>query len=155
MLHPHVGTLVERGDEVQRIVEESEVALCLDTGHLTLGGIDPAELAASRTRRIVHVHLKDVHSSVAERLRTGELTLVEAAGRALLPARRRRRARRGTVRASRKRATRAGTCSSRTLALAADIRGTGPVADAARSIGFLNRDGIRAAAAAEGGDSIG
>src|ERR1700750_1379506 len=44
VLHPHVGTMVERGDEVQRVFEGSAIALCLDTGHLLIGGTDPAQL---------------------------------------------------------------------------------------------------------------
>jgi inosose dehydratase len=44
VLHPHVGTLIENGDEVQRVLEGSSISLCLDTGHLLIGGTDPAEL---------------------------------------------------------------------------------------------------------------
>jgi sugar phosphate isomerase/epimerase len=44
-VHPHVGTMVETGPEVQRVLEGSSIALCLDTGHLPIGGTDPAELA--------------------------------------------------------------------------------------------------------------
>ena len=41
-LHPHVGTMVERADEVDRVLDGSAIALCLDTGHLLVGGTDPA-----------------------------------------------------------------------------------------------------------------
>src|SRR4029450_11179437 len=42
VLHPHVGTMVENGTEVQRVLQGSSVDLCLDTGHLLIGGTDPA-----------------------------------------------------------------------------------------------------------------
>ena len=45
-LHPHVGTLVEGPDAVRQVLENSSVPLCLDTGHLLIGGTDPLELAA-------------------------------------------------------------------------------------------------------------
>ena len=45
MLHPHVGTMIEKGHEVQRVLDGSSISLCLDTGHLLIGGTDPAELA--------------------------------------------------------------------------------------------------------------
>lgn len=76
--HPHWRTLVERRDDVWRVLEGSDVLLCLDTGHLVLGGTDPVELARAGGDRIAHVHLKDVHEEVAARLRTGELELVPA-----------------------------------------------------------------------------
>ncbi len=45
-LHPHVGTLVETADDVKRVLDRSEVRWCLDTGHLFIGGYDPARFAA-------------------------------------------------------------------------------------------------------------
>ena len=41
MLHPHVGTMVENTDDVRRVLDGSSIALCLDTGHLLIGGTDP------------------------------------------------------------------------------------------------------------------
>ena len=73
-LHPHVGTLVERPDEVDKVLLGSQIPLCLDTGHLLIGGTDPAELAARVPDRIAHTHLKDVDAGLAARVRAGELT---------------------------------------------------------------------------------
>ncbi len=78
VVHPHWGTLVERRDEVHRVVESSDVLLCLDTGHLALGGTDPVELAREATERVAHVHLKDVSDEPAVHLRAGELDYVPA-----------------------------------------------------------------------------
>ena len=78
VLHPHWSTLIERADDVKRVLEGSDVRICLDTGHLVLGGADPLEVAESFPARIGHVHLKDVRIAVAERLRAGELGLVES-----------------------------------------------------------------------------
>jgi inosose dehydratase len=73
-LHPHVGTMVEKTDEVRRVLDGSAIALCLDTGHLLIGGTDPAELARAAARRIGHVHLKDVTASVARNVASGEIS---------------------------------------------------------------------------------
>lgn len=67
-LHPHVGTVIESREEVERVLPGS-MPLCLDTGHLLLGGTDPVELVASAADRVAHVHLKDVDAAVAERFR--------------------------------------------------------------------------------------
>jgi inosose dehydratase len=72
-LHPHHGTVVEGADHVERLLEKSSVALCLDTGHLVVGGADPLEVVREAADRVAHVHLKDVSSAVAERVRTGRL----------------------------------------------------------------------------------
>ena len=77
-LHPHVGTMVETADDVSRVLDGSLVPLCLDTGHLLIGGSDPAALAAQATDRIVHAHLKDVDRAWAERVQSGRTTYTEA-----------------------------------------------------------------------------
>ncbi len=76
-LHPHVGTEVESGAEVQRFLAGSDLPLCLDTGHLLIGGSDPVALARAHPERIAHVHLKDVDRAVVERVRAGELTYMQ------------------------------------------------------------------------------
>ena len=77
VLHPHVGTMVERGDEVRRVLEGSAISLCLDTGHLLIGGTDPAELTRQAPERVAHTHFKDVDDQVAAQVRSGRLTYTE------------------------------------------------------------------------------
>jgi inosose dehydratase len=77
-LHPHVGTLLETAKDVERMLEHTDVGWCLDTGHLVIGGTDPAEFVRHHADRIVHVHLKDMDAQLAARLNAGELDLVQA-----------------------------------------------------------------------------
>lgn len=72
-LHPHVGTLVETGDEVRMVLDGCDIPLCLDTGHILIGGTDPVALAREAPDRIGHVHLKDVSAGLAARVRAGDL----------------------------------------------------------------------------------
>lgn len=76
-LHPHVGTMVENADEVDRVLAGSTIGLTLDTGHLLVGGADPAAITRAATDRIHHTHLKDVRADVAERVRAGEMTYTD------------------------------------------------------------------------------
>jgi inosose dehydratase len=78
VLHPHVGTLVETHSDVDRVLAGSTIPLCLDTGHLMIGGTDPLELAKAVPTRIAHAHLKDVDAALAARVRAGELTYTDA-----------------------------------------------------------------------------
>ena len=59
------------------MLDESGVGVCLDTGHLALGGSDSLELARAYPGRFNHVHLKDVDAGLAARLRAGEFDLVD------------------------------------------------------------------------------
>jgi inosose dehydratase len=77
-LHPHVGTVVEREVDVARVLAGSAAELCLDTGHLLVGGTDPVALAERAGDRVAHVHLKDVDAGLTARVRAGELPYSEA-----------------------------------------------------------------------------
>ena len=77
-LHPHVGTMIESGQEALRVIEGSSIALCLDTGHLLIGGGDPVAIAEQHPDRIGHVHLKDVRLDLARQARDGSLTYMQA-----------------------------------------------------------------------------
>jgi inosose dehydratase len=81
VLHPHVGTHVERAHEVERFLADSDLPLCLDTGHLLIGGTDPVDLARRFPDRIGHVHLKDVRADIAAAVRDNEISYTEAVRR--------------------------------------------------------------------------
>ena len=77
-LHPHVGTMVETGEETERVLAGSRVGLCVDTGHLLVGGADPVALTDRHCDRVVHVHLKDVDGGMAAKVIDGSMTFGEA-----------------------------------------------------------------------------
>ncbi|MCW2756649.1 MAG: inosose dehydratase [Nocardioidaceae bacterium] len=79
-LHPHVGTMVETGAETERVLAGSSVGLCVDTGHLLVGGADPVALTAAHPDRVVHVHLKDVDAGMAQQVIDKEIGFGEAVG---------------------------------------------------------------------------
>jgi inosose dehydratase len=79
VLHPHFGTVVETDEQLRRFLEGCDTGLCLDTGHLVIGGSDPLEIAEKAADRVRHVHLKDVDSEVARRLGARKIGFKEAA----------------------------------------------------------------------------
>lgn len=78
VMHPHVGTVIEQPRDIERLLAGSHVALCLDTGHVFVGGGDPAEIARSAGRRVRHVHLKDAHGPLANAVRDRRLSYAAA-----------------------------------------------------------------------------
>lgn len=78
-LHSHYGTVVERDDQLWRFLEGSDMGLCLDTGHLVIGGSDPVAVAEQAADRVKLVHLKDVDTGLARRMAVRDLSFKEAA----------------------------------------------------------------------------
>ena len=83
VLHPHVGTMVENTAEVRRVLDGSSIALCLDTGHLLIGGTDPADLTRQAPDRIAHVHFKDIDAAKARHVQDGRWTYTEGVERGM------------------------------------------------------------------------
>jgi inosose dehydratase len=78
VFHPHAGTYIETPAEIERLLTGSDVELCLDSGHLAIGGGDPVAIARRCAGRIAHLHLKDVDGAMLDRLRAGEVEMMAA-----------------------------------------------------------------------------
>jgi inosose dehydratase len=57
--HNETGTFIEAPWEIERMLDHTTVSLCLDTGHLIIGGGDPVTALRDWGTRINHLHLKD------------------------------------------------------------------------------------------------
>ncbi len=61
-VHPHLWTQLQVRDEIDRVMELTDpkhVFLVVDTGHITMAGIDPVELTRAYVSRIAEFHMKD------------------------------------------------------------------------------------------------
>ncbi|TYP74094.1 myo-inosose-2 dehydratase [Paenibacillus methanolicus] len=70
--HHHGGTVVESGEEIDRLMELTDpslVWLLYDTGHAYYGGADPLQVLRKHYDRIAYIHLKDVRPSVLDEAR--------------------------------------------------------------------------------------
>lgn len=70
-LHPHYGMAVDLAQDVYRLLDCSEIGICVDTGHVYLGGADPVEIVKAAGERTVHVHLKDVDPVMGDEVMSG------------------------------------------------------------------------------------
>ena len=77
-VHPHVGTAIEQPREIDRLLARSHVGLCLDTGHVFVGGGDPVAVARAAGRRVTHVHLKDADATLSAAVRQRTLSYAAA-----------------------------------------------------------------------------
>jgi inosose dehydratase len=139
-LHPHVGTMVETRDDVARVLAGSSVPLCLDTGHLLVGGTDPVALAREATDRIAHVHLKDVDLGWSSKVQAGEVTYTAAvAGGMYRPLGQGDVDVAAIVSTLEQAGYRGWYVMEQDTVLAAEPDGEGPLADVRASVEFLRR----------------
>jgi inosose dehydratase len=75
--HPETGTYVEAPWEIGEVLDRSDVGLCLETGHMMLGGGDPVALLREWGSRINHVHLKDAELAVMAKIVADDAPVTE------------------------------------------------------------------------------
>jgi inosose dehydratase len=73
-----VGTVIETQDDLDHLLDGSDVQLCVDTGHMLSAGIDPVAVVQAHPERVAHVHLKDISKAQAAMVASGELGFKEA-----------------------------------------------------------------------------
>lgn len=79
--HHHMGTGIQTTEEIDRLMKGTDpekVSLLYDTGHLVFSGEDFLHVLNVHMNRIHHVHLKDVRIDVANKVREGNLSFLQA-----------------------------------------------------------------------------
>jgi inosose dehydratase len=64
VFHHHMGTRVQTPAEIERLLDATDVALLVDSGHLTAAGGDLVGAMRDWRDRVRHIHLKDVRLDV-------------------------------------------------------------------------------------------
>ncbi|WIJ23805.1 sugar phosphate isomerase/epimerase family protein [Devosia sp. RR2S18] len=78
--HPHIGTAVEREAQIDRLLAETDIDLCFDTGHHAFWDQDPVAYMEKVFPRIAYMHLKNVDPTVRARVLDGTLSVAESYG---------------------------------------------------------------------------
>jgi len=73
--HPHVGTGVQFEPQIDRLLDETGIDLCFDTGHHAFWGQDALAYFGKVRDRVAYVHLKNVDPVVRQRVLDGELSI--------------------------------------------------------------------------------
>jgi len=82
-VQPRFGSTIQGPEEIERLLVGSEAGLCLDVAHLVIAGADPVEVIEEAAGRIQHVHLNDVDTDLARRVRSHSLGYPEAVAQGL------------------------------------------------------------------------
>ena len=78
--HPHIGTAVEKEYQIDRLLAETSIDLCFDTGHHAFWDQDPLAYMTRIFPRIAYMHLKNVNGAVRRRVLDGQLSVAASYG---------------------------------------------------------------------------
>lgn len=82
--HPHVGTAVQFEPQIDRLLDETAIDLCFDTGHHAFWGQDALAYFGKVRDRVAYVHLKNVNPAVRQRVLDGELSIGRSYGQGVM-----------------------------------------------------------------------
>lgn len=68
VFHPHAQSHVETEEQIERLLADTDVELCLDTGHHAYADGDPVAFMRKHHARIPYLHLKSCDPKVRERM---------------------------------------------------------------------------------------
>ncbi len=66
--HPHVDSHVQTEAQIERLLQDTDVMLCLDTGHHVYGGGEPISFYEKHADRIPYIHIKDCDLAVKAKM---------------------------------------------------------------------------------------
>lgn len=69
VFHPHAETHVETEEEIERLLADTDINLCFDTGHHVYSGGDPITFLKKHGKRIEYLHLKDCNKDIRQRMK--------------------------------------------------------------------------------------
>lgn len=78
LVHPHAGTWLEFEDEVMALMEETDLDVCLDSGHFAYAGIDPVAFYRAHSARVPYLNFKDLDTERHSRCLSEELTFLQS-----------------------------------------------------------------------------
>lgn len=82
--HPHVATAIEYENQIDRLLDGTDVSLCFDTGHHAFWDQDPLAYMEKAWERIAYMHLKNVDAAVRQQVLDGKLGVRESFGKGVM-----------------------------------------------------------------------
>ena len=66
--HPHVGTFIEYEHQIDKLLNDTNISLCFDTGHHAFWNQDPLSYLNKVIDRVGYIHLKNVNDGIRQQV---------------------------------------------------------------------------------------
>ncbi|MFC6604948.1 sugar phosphate isomerase/epimerase family protein [Ectobacillus funiculus] len=71
VFHPHAQSHIETEEQIEKLLQDTDINLCLDTGHHAYADGDPVAFMRKHHKRIPYLHLKSCDLKVREKCKKG------------------------------------------------------------------------------------
>ena len=73
--HPHVGTFIEYEHQIDKLLNDTNISLCFDTGHHAFWNQDPISYLKKVINRVGYIHLKNVNDDIRQQVWNKKITI--------------------------------------------------------------------------------
>ncbi|UPO90757.1 sugar phosphate isomerase/epimerase [Niallia sp. Man26] len=84
VFHPHAQTHVETEEQIEQLLRDSDIQLCLDTGHHAYAGGDPVKFMLKHHNRVSYLHIKNCDINVRSKMLQENWSLAKAVGEGIM-----------------------------------------------------------------------
>lgn len=84
VFHPHAQTHVESEEQIERLLKDSDIQLCLDTGHHAYAGGDPVAFMKKHHARVSYLHIKNCDVHVRSKMQKKDWSLAKAVSEGIM-----------------------------------------------------------------------
>ena len=77
-LHPHVDCYIETEEQIENVLDNTDAALCFDTGHHVYSGGEPIAFYKKHHGRIPFLHIKECNMKIVEQAHAGKWPFAKA-----------------------------------------------------------------------------
>ena len=77
-LHPHADCYISTEEQIEGVLENTDMTLCFDTGHHIYSGGDPVKFYKKHHSRIPFLHIKECDPKIVEQTNANKWTFPKA-----------------------------------------------------------------------------
>ena len=84
VLHPYINSDICTEEEIDQILQNTDIDLCMDVMHLIAGGVDPIDFYQKHYDRIAYIHLMECHRDVMQKMKENNWSFAKAIAEGLV-----------------------------------------------------------------------
>tara|TARA_B100000575_G_C23120878_1_gene648647 strand:+ start:1032 stop:1940 length:909 start_codon:yes stop_codon:yes gene_type:complete len=76
--HPHVGTFIEYEEQIDKLLNDTNISLCFDTGHHAFWNQSSLNYLKKVISRVGYIHLKNVNDTIRQKVWNNEISIEQS-----------------------------------------------------------------------------
>ena len=76
--HPHVGTFIEYESQIDKLLNDTDISICFDTGHHAYWNQNALNYLKKIFNRVGYIHLKNVNDTIRQKVWNNKISIEQS-----------------------------------------------------------------------------